>query len=183
MSSTPISRTPIAYLSAQVESSDEDDDDDDVNNGRRRKRQKTTIGRAGMHPVLVEAVIPLVDRCLHLAASTRDEVESPPSSLPESEDDIYGGQRGRTFAKKHRQKLQAAVSGSGTPNLSEVRFSTRRAAKVTTYNEDDDLGLSEEDTENMTPNYWTYTEDNSPAIDLVLNHRLKDGVGKYNLTT
>ena len=97
------------------------------------------------------------------------------ASASDSEDDVYGGQRGRTFAKKHRQRLQAPASGGGTPNLSEVRFSTRRAAKVTTYNEDDDLGLSEEDTENLTPNYWTYVDDPSPAIDQVLNHRLKEG--------
>lgn len=107
----------------------------------------------------------------------------PPSSRSESEDDTYGGQRGRTFAKKQRQRLQAVASGRDTPNLSEVRFSTRRAAKVATYNEDDDLGLSEEDTENMTPNYWTYVEDNTPAIDQVLNHRLKEGAGMHNATS
>ena len=95
------------------------------------------------------------------------------------EDDTYGGQRGRTFAKKHRQKLQqVAASGGDTPNLSEIRFSTRRAAKVQNYNEDDGLGLSEEDDDTTTPNYWTYAEDTSPAIDVVLNHRLKEGVGK-----
>ena len=57
-----------------------------------------------------------------------------------------------------------------------MRFSTRKAAKVTNYNEDDGLGLSEEDTENMTPNYWTYAEDVGPAIDSVLNHRFKEDV-------
>ena len=108
----------------------------------------------------------------------KDDVVSEPSASESEADDTYGGQRGRTFAKKHRQRLQAATSGRDTPNLSEVRFSTRRAAKVTTYNEDDDLGLSEEDTENLTPNYWTYVDDTSPAIDSVLNHRLKDGTGQ-----
>lgn len=98
--------------------------------------------------------------------------------MDESEDDTYGGQRGRTFAKKHRRKLQAAAaSGAGTPDLSEVRFSTRRAAKVTNYNEDDGLNLSEEDTADLTPAYWTYTEDTGWAIDQVLNHRLKEGAG------
>lgn len=125
------------------------------------------------HPLVFIENIYLLD-----TASAKDVDSVPPSSRPESEDDTYGGQRGRTFAKKHRQKLQAIASGRDTPNLSEVRFSTRRAAKVATYNEDDDLGLSEEDTENMTPNYWTYVEDNTPAIDQVLNHRLKDGVGE-----
>jgi chromodomain-helicase-DNA-binding protein 1 len=50
---------------------------------------------------------------------------------------------------------------------------------VKSYNEDDDLGLSDEDTENLTPNYWTYAEDTSPAIDQVLNHRLKEGAGSF----
>lgn len=102
-----------------------------------------------------------------------------PSSRSDSEDDVYGGQRGRTIAKKQRSRLQAIASGRDTPNLSEVRFSTRRAAKVQTYNEDDGLGLSEDDAEDMTPNYWTYVEeDNTPAIDQVLNHKLKEGSGK-----
>ncbi len=110
-------------------------------------------------------------------ASTRGDVASEPSlsELDSEPDDVYGGQRGRTFAKKHRQRLKAVGSGGDTPNLSEVRFSTRRAAKITTYNEDDDLGLSEEDTENTTPSYWTYVDDTTPAIDQVLNHRLKEG--------
>ncbi|CAK4032372.1 related to transcriptional regulator CHD1 [Lecanosticta acicola] len=144
-----------------VESSDEEEeeDEDDVNNGRRRKRQKIT----GAKP-----------------PTSRDDRESSrPGSSARSEseeDDTYGGQRGRSFAKKQRQKLQSMTSGSGTPQLSEVRFSTRRAAKVTNYNEDDNFDLSDEDTENMTPNYWTYAEeDNSPAIDVVLNHRVKEG--------
>lgn len=117
-------------------------------------------------------------------ASLRGERESSrPASTADSlseQDDTYGGQRGRTFAKKHRQKMQAVASGNGTPQLGEVRFSTRRAAKVANYNEEDDLGLSDEDTENMTPNYWAYAEeDNAPAIDQVLNHRLKEEAGLY----
>lgn len=62
--------------------------------------------------------------------------------------------------------------------MSEVRFSTRRAAKITTYNEDEDLGLSDEDTE-MTPNYYYQPEDEGPAIDVVLNHRLREGAGAF----
>lgn len=111
-------------------------------------------------------------------ATKQTAVSGPSSVADESEDDTYGGQRGRTFAKKHRRKLQAATSGTGTPDLSEVRFSTRRAAKVANYNEDDGLNLSEEDTENVTPNYWTYAEEGGWAIDQVLNHRLKDGAGR-----
>jgi chromodomain-helicase-DNA-binding protein 1 len=74
--------------------------------------------------------------------------------------------------------MQAIASGGGTPQLSEVRFSTRRAAKVANYDEEQDLGISEEDdSETATPQYY-YVEDDSPAIDQVLNHKLKEGVGK-----
>lgn len=60
--------------------------------------------------------------------------------------------------------------------MAEIRFSTRRAAKVTNYNENDEDPFSEEDTENMTPNYWiTAAGDESPAIDQVVNHRMKEG--------
>lgn len=74
----------------------------------------------------------------------------------------------------------AAASGRDTPNYSEVRFSTRGATKVTNYNENDNSELDEEDTDSLTPNYYysQLPEDNSPAIDIVLNYRLKDGVGK-----
>ncbi|KAF2722676.1 SNF2 family DNA-dependent chromodomain-containing ATPase [Polychaeton citri CBS 116435] len=141
-----------------VESSEEDDDDsDDVNTGRRRKRQKT-------------AATPQ-------AASRRGQTSLQPSSAEPDESDedgVYGGAKGRAFAKQQRKKLQATASGRATPQLDPVRFSTRRAAKVTNYNEDDELDLSEEDTEGTTPAYYYVEEDNSPAIDIVLNHRLKE---------
>lgn len=95
------------------------------------------------------------------------------ASGSDSDSDTYGGARGRDFAKKHRRRLQG-TSGRGTPATAEVRFSTRRAAKVTTYNEEDGEDFEEEDSENMTPNYWATAEDDSPAIDIVLNHRLID---------
>ncbi|KAF2765047.1 hypothetical protein EJ03DRAFT_280835 [Teratosphaeria nubilosa] len=137
----------------------DEDEDDSVNTGRRRKRQKTAGGRP---------------------SSTREDFSERPSSPDRDteEDDTYGGQRGRTFAKKQRQLM---ASGRGTPQLSEVRFSTRRAAKVTNYNEDDNLGLSDEDEDTeMTPAYHYVQEDEGPAIDIVLNHRLKDGADATN---
>lgn len=77
--------------------------------------------------------------------------------------------------KQRRQQLKVAA-GLAPPSQAEVRFSTRRAAKVVTYNEDDDDMFSDEDTE-MTPNWGTAVEDDSPAIDIVLKHRPKEGIG------
>ncbi|KAI1960972.1 ATP-dependent DNA helicase Hrp3 [Ophidiomyces ophidiicola] len=63
-----------------------------------------------------------------------------------------------------------------TPTHGEIRFSTRRSNKVLNYNEDDDDELFGEDSENATPLEWTNVIDNNcPAIDVVLNHRLIEG--------
>ncbi|KAK4898562.1 hypothetical protein LTR28_001606, partial [Elasticomyces elasticus] len=98
------------------------------------------------------------------------------SDESQSDSDTYGGAKGRSFAKKHR-KLQAVTSGRATPSQGEVRFSTRRAAKVSTYNEDDDHMFSEEeDSEMVTPAYNEGADEEVAAIDIVLNHRRKEGI-------
>lgn len=80
-------------------------------------------------------------------------------------------------AKKHqRRSLQSALDPD-QPHP-EVRFSTRKAAKVSNYNEDDDDMFNEEADE-LTPSYWAAEPDeNVLAIDAVLNHRLRDDVGE-----
>ena len=133
-----------------------------------------------MHSLINRVVLLIPVLMLTVPASTRTGNNSSiqPSSDEDGsdEDDVYGGAKGRSFAKKHRRQKQASASGAGTPQLGEVRFSTRQAAKVTNYNEEDDYGLSEEDTENVTPNHWV-VEQTGPAVDTVLNHRLVDGAG------
>jgi chromodomain-helicase-DNA-binding protein 1 len=76
--------------------------------------------------------------------------------------------------KKNRRPVE---SDSLAPSHAEVRFSTRRAAKISNYNEDDEDGFSEDEAM-LTPNYSaTGPAENVPAIDIVLNHRLKDETG------
>lgn len=90
----------------------------------------------------------------------------------ESEIDAYGGPRRRLPVKKHRRLLQPANPPSTSHG--EVRFSTRKAAKVSTYNEDDD-DIFDDDEDMLTPNYWpTGPDENLPAIDIVLDHRLRE---------
>ncbi|KAJ9664235.1 ATP-dependent DNA helicase Hrp3 [Neophaeococcomyces mojaviensis] len=89
-----------------------------------------------------------------------------------SEDDEYGGRHKKLTKKQKRRFLESANGLS--PAHAEVRFSTRRANKVSNYNEDDEDPFEEEDSEMLTPNNWMNApEDNTPAIDIVLNHRLK----------
>jgi chromodomain-helicase-DNA-binding protein 1 len=71
------------------------------------------------------------------------------------------------------------AAGLLPPSRAEVRFSTRRNRPVANYNEDDEDMFDDEESELTTPNYWgTAAEDNSPAIDIVLDHRPKEGTGK-----
>ena len=91
----------------------------------------------------------------------------------DSDIDAYGGSR-RAAAKKQHRRLQQSTRDT-TPAHGEVRFSTRKAAKVSNYNEDDDDLFDEDD---MQPQ-WTYVEeDTSPSIHVVLNHRLREEQGK-----
>ncbi|KAJ5691270.1 hypothetical protein N7488_012005 [Penicillium malachiteum] len=96
------------------------------------------------------------------------------SSFSETEsDDEYGGKNAR--ADKARRRRLQQVAGM-EPSLTEVRFSTRNASKVSNYNEDEDDEIFEEDADELGPSYWatSYEEDTRPAVDVVLNHRLKD---------
>ncbi|MCJ1319670.1 hypothetical protein MMC15_005006 [Xylographa vitiligo] len=95
-----------------------------------------------------------------------------------SESDVYGASRRRTTSKKQRRHLIQGGSDSG-PVHGEVRFSTRKAAKVSNYNEDDEDMFEEDDAEMLTPNYWTTTADeNIAAIDAILNHRIRQDIDK-----
>jgi len=119
---------------------------------------------------------------LTAVASTRtgnnSSIQPSSDEAGSEEDDVYGGAKGRSFARKHRRQKQASASGAGTPQVGEVRFSTRQAAKVTNYNEEDDYGLSEEDTQDVTPSNWV-VEQAGPSVDTVLNHRLNEGAGMW----
>lgn len=98
-----------------------------------------------------------------------------PESDSESDNDLYAGPRSRS-SKSKRRKISRGQDTSA-PSHGEVRFSTRRANRVANYNEDADDDIFDDDSEDATPIEWVYTaDDNTPAIDLVLNHRLKEGV-------
>ena len=94
-------------------------------------------------------------------------------SFSDSDSDAYGGARGQAARKKQRQlKAAAAV---GPVSQSEVRFSTRQAAKVTTYNEDQEEYDEEQDVAS-----WEYIDPNDvrPVIDVVLDSRPKEETSK-----
>ncbi|KAJ5893946.1 Chromodomain helicase hrp3 [Penicillium taxi] len=91
------------------------------------------------------------------------------TSATESDSDEYGPKKA-----SRRRRVKEASTG---PSLTEVRFSTRNAARAN-YNEDEDDDIFEDDQDQLQPNYWAtdFVEDTRPAVDVVLNHRLKEGV-------
>ena len=130
-----------------VESSDEGESDSDIARPPRKRIRQTSYRSSKQHSPVVE--------------------------LPsDSGSDAYGGRRGKLTKKQKRRFLE---SGSNlAPSHAELRFSTRRAGKVSNYNEDeDDEIFDEDDSEMLTPNNYAAEPDNTPAIDQVLNHRLR----------
>ncbi|OAT10323.1 chromodomain-helicase-DNA-binding protein 1, variant 1 [Blastomyces gilchristii SLH14081] len=96
-------------------------------------------------------------------------------SVSDSDSDEYQGSRSRTSKAKRRRMAQS--SDNLIPAHAEIRFSTRRANRVSNYNEDDDDDDFEDESEMMTPGDWvTAVDDTTPAIDVVLNHRFKEGI-------
>lgn len=92
---------------------------------------------------------------------------------------MYVGARRHILTKKQRRRQQQVAAGLAPPSQAEVRFSTRRAPKVTSYNEDDDDVFEEDESEMMTPSYYgNGADENLPVIDVVLKHRFKEGIGK-----
>lgn len=81
--------------------------------------------------------------------------------------------RARTLTKKNRRlQLQGE---SLAPAYQEKRWNSRRAAQVTAGAYQESEAELEDESEMLTPSNWAgETEDNSPKIDVVLKHRLKE---------
>ncbi|KAI1616167.1 chromodomain-helicase-DNA-binding protein 1 [Exophiala viscosa] len=146
-------RSGRARLAANMaETSDEQDSDSDIA-PRPRKRLRQVSQRSS------KQATPIIESF----------------SGSDGDSDAYGGKRAKITKKQRRRLLQSAESL--TPAHAEIRFSTRRAAKISSYNEDEEDNFEENDPDTLTPNYWVdEQEDNSPAIDVVLNHRLRADV-------
>ena len=123
-------------------------------------------------------IVPRPRKRLRQVSQLSSKQPTPAIETPDESDDSdqYGGAKHKLTKKQKRRFLQSATSQ--TPSHLEVRFSTRRAGKVNNYNEDEEDDMFDQDeSEMLTPNYWPAgQEDSTPAIDIVLNHRLKADV-------
>ncbi|KAH7095898.1 chromodomain helicase-like protein [Paraphoma chrysanthemicola] len=130
---------------------DSDDEDEDSGSDQPRKRQRTASRKASNQPTPV----------YHAANS-------------DSESDGYVNAKKNIPTRKERQRQLMVAEGRLPPSQAEVRFSARRGAQVTNYNEDGQDSFEEEE-DDMTPSYWANAvEDTGPIIDKILDHRPKD---------
>ncbi|KAF3939547.1 hypothetical protein ABW19_dt0210321 [Dactylella cylindrospora] len=148
------SSRPAARNKRIIESSDEegeeeeeDSDDSDVKPKKRAPRPKPSS---------------------RPSKSTASKVTTPRISTPSSDDgddsDFYSNKK----ARRKKRRLNP-------PTEQEIRIPTRAATKVTNYNIDDDSDeFLESDDEGR--GYDWVEEDTSPGIDLILDHRVKEGL-------
>lgn len=101
--------------------------------------------------------------------------QTPTTDIPtddDSSEDEYGAKRTKTKRRRRRLLQESAVPPG------EVRFSTRKAARVTNYNEDDDDEF-EEPVPQPGEDGYVYQEEEPDVggIDVILDHRPREGVG------
>lgn len=115
--------------------------------------------------------------CIVFKVSQPSTSSQSVASDSDSDIDPYSSSRHRIRGNKKLQPRQFLKDASQdlTPNHSELRIPTRKAAKTTNYNEDDEDPF--EDDEDMGVQSWII-EDETPGIDIVLDHRLRDDTGK-----
>ncbi|KAL8912366.1 MAG: hypothetical protein Q9172_007517 [Xanthocarpia lactea] len=112
--------------------------------------------------------------------SNQDSKQATPSGLSpsDSEPELTLSRRSRprssTSKRTQRRVLQAAVAKASVPP--DLRFSTRHAAKVPTYNEDDDDMFNDED--DMQYEWVDAPDGNVPQVDVILQHRLRADTSK-----
>jgi chromodomain-helicase-DNA-binding protein 1 len=150
---------------------DSDDEDEDSDSDQPRKRQRTA-SRKGLHVHLFS-----VNTILTPSSASHQATPVYRAAGSDSESDGYVNAKKNIPTKKERQRQLLVAEGRLPPSQAEVRFSARRGAQITNYNEDGQDSFEEEEDE-TTPNYWAAAEeDTGPIIDKILDHRPKDETG------
>ncbi|KAL8733731.1 MAG: hypothetical protein Q9166_001924 [cf. Caloplaca sp. 2 TL-2023] len=112
--------------------------------------------------------------------SNQGSKQPTPSGLSQSDSDSEptNPRRSRPRSSNHkktqRRLLQAAAANP--PTHHDVRFSTRQAAKVSNYNEDDDDMFNDE--EDMEYEWVQAPDGIIPQVDIILRHRLREDTSK-----
>ncbi|PHH73771.1 hypothetical protein CDD82_5272 [Ophiocordyceps australis] len=94
-----------------------------------------------------------------------------PSTDSDSDSDTYGGARGRSLRKKARKQRVLQ------PELTlEKRWSSRRAAQQVQQGAYEESEFEEDDVEMVDADYVADYVDDSPYIERVVRHRVKEGL-------
>ncbi|KAL8802117.1 MAG: hypothetical protein Q9200_006698 [Gallowayella weberi] len=147
-------RSSRARPSRRIVESDSEASGSDIDKAP-RKRRKTTYSDLGSKQPTPSGL-------------SQTDSDSEPNSSRRS--------RPRSSANKKPQRrlLQAAVANPRPPP--DVRFSTRQAAKVSNYNEDDDDMFNDED--DLEYEWVDAPDGNVPQVDIILRYRLQEDTSK-----
>ncbi|KAI5297417.1 Type I HSP40 co-chaperone, partial [Ascosphaera pollenicola] len=164
--------------------SDSEDSDDAIPMSSRRKRSSAAAATATGAGDAAGTVNGSTGRRRTSRAVSRG-ISSDETESDDSDDDDDYAPRSRAAKSKRRRLNRGSMAlgggdGGAEPRHAEVRFSTRRANRVTNYAEDDDEDefLESEDEAMNGAAEWAApaVDENIPAIDVILNHRLKEDV-------
>ncbi|KAI4276736.1 MAG: hypothetical protein L6R38_005581 [Xanthoria sp. 2 TBL-2021] len=151
---TPFLASQVHMLKVSKVDSDSDASGSDIDKAP-RKRRRTTYSNQGSKQATPSGLSP---------SDSESELTSSRRSRP----------RSSTNKRTQRRLLQAAVA---KPTMHpDVRFSTRQAAKVSNYNEDDDDMFNDED--DMQYEWVDAPDGNIPQVDIILQHRLREDTSK-----
>ncbi|KHN96343.1 chromo domain-containing protein 1 [Metarhizium album ARSEF 1941] len=136
-----------------VDSDNSDSEDDEPVNRRQAKRRRVNTSQT---------------------SSKRGTPILQPSNESDSDSDTYGGARAKSQLKKARlqRESQPAVA------LAEKRWSSRRAAQQVQQGmyEESDFEYDEDEADVASAYYVADYVDDSPYVEKVVRHRLKDGL-------
>lgn len=137
---------------SKIVDSDDDDSDSDVVPVSRRSTKRRRVEQISQQ-----------------SSKRATPVRQTPAD--DSDSDTYGGARAKAFTKKARRQAQAPAAAV----YAEKRWSSRNAAKKVQAGMYEESDVDDEDDE-VTPAYWGEDlADDSPYIEKVVGHRVRDG--------
>ncbi|PNY24508.1 Chromo domain-containing protein 1 [Tolypocladium capitatum] len=154
--------------------SDDSDSDIGPTNRRQAKRRRVNQSQPGKRPPCMRFGFGTSPNTTTLASKRGTPLLQPSTNESDSDSDTYGGARAKSQLKKARlqRESQPAIV------LAEKRWSSRRAAQQVQQGayEESDFEDEEEDLEMAGAYYVADYVDDSPYVEKVVRHRLRDGL-------
>lgn len=159
----------------KVDSDDSDSDVAPVNRRNVKRRRVESSRNCKYYPATSASASRLIctlSNPISLASKIGTPVLQASANDSDSDSDNYGGARAKSLQKKARLQREAQP----TLAFAEKRWSSRRAAQVVQQGAYEESDFEEEDEDELLPAHYVadYVDD-SPYVEKVVRHRLRDG--------